>query len=206
MSLRNLMLEDLERGLAIFRAGHEIVPSWRILSPEGDFVIVTRFDPDKPDQRADAGFGSPLDGVEAGDGLRISASARGDTGRMLLATLLKTRQDLGYFAAPDEVHADTAAYLGSQMGLAVPPIAPDEERRTKTLYRYQAAVRAHLSVTAVPHPPRFRALALFRRRPPERVDGLAMPASENLHTTRLPRCKKDRWNFASRPDMQPRPR
>ena len=49
MSLRNLMLEDLERGLAIFRAGHEIVPSWRILSPEGDFVIVTRFDPDKPD-------------------------------------------------------------------------------------------------------------------------------------------------------------
>jgi hypothetical protein len=78
----------------------------------------------------------------------ISASARGDTGRMLLATLLKTRQDLGYFAAPDEVHADTAAYLGSQMGLAVPPIAPDEERRTKTLYRYQAAVRAHLSVTA----------------------------------------------------------
>ena len=51
MSLRNLMLEDLERGLAIFRAGHEVVPSWRILSPEGDFVIVTRFDPDKPDQR-----------------------------------------------------------------------------------------------------------------------------------------------------------
>ena len=35
----------------------------------------------------------------------IRASARGDTGRMLLATLLKTRQDLGCFAAPDEVHA-----------------------------------------------------------------------------------------------------
>jgi hypothetical protein len=51
MSLRDLMLEDLERGLAVFRAGHEIVPSWRILSPEGDFVIVTPFDPDKPDQR-----------------------------------------------------------------------------------------------------------------------------------------------------------
>ncbi|HJX64445.1 MAG TPA: Tn3 family transposase [Polyangia bacterium] len=78
----------------------------------------------------------------------IRASARGDTGRMLLATLLKTRQDLGYFATPDEVHADTASYLGSQMDLAVPPISPDEERRTKTLYRYQAAVREHLSVTA----------------------------------------------------------
>ena len=34
----------------------------------------------------------------------IRASARGDSGRMLLATLLKTRQDLGYFATPDEIH------------------------------------------------------------------------------------------------------
>ena len=56
--------------------------------------------------------------------------------------LLKTREDLGYFAAPDEVHADTAAYLGSQMGLAIPPVSSDEEPRTKTLYRYQAAVVA----------------------------------------------------------------
>jgi hypothetical protein len=35
----------------------------------------------------------------------------------------------------------------------------------------------------VPHPPRFRALALFGRRPPERVDRLGIPASENLHKT-----------------------
>ncbi len=77
----------------------------------------------------------------------IRASARGDAGRMLLAILLKTRQDLGYFAASDEVHADTAAYLESQMGLTIPPVLSDEEPRTKTLYRYQAAVRAHLSVT-----------------------------------------------------------
>jgi TnpA family transposase len=77
----------------------------------------------------------------------IRTSARGDAGRLLLATLLKTRQDLGYFAAPDEVHADTAAHLASQMGLAVPPTWPDEDRRTKTLYRYQGAVRAYLCVT-----------------------------------------------------------
>jgi len=77
----------------------------------------------------------------------IRISARGDTGRMLLATLLKTRQDLGYFVAPDEVHADDVAYLGSQMDLAVPPISSDEQRQTKTLYRYQAAVRAHLTVS-----------------------------------------------------------
>jgi hypothetical protein len=77
----------------------------------------------------------------------IRATARGDTGHMLLATLLKTRQDLGYFVTPGEVHADTAAYLASQMGVAVLPIPPDEPRQTKTLYRYQASVRTHLSVT-----------------------------------------------------------
>src|SRR5258708_37329306 len=36
----------------------------------------------------------------------------------------------------------------------------------------------------VPHFPRFRALALFGRRPPQRVDSLVMPASENLHKSR----------------------
>src|SRR6266436_5411074 len=36
----------------------------------------------------------------------------------------------------------------------------------------------------VPHFPRFRALALFGRRPPQRVDSLVMPASENLHMSR----------------------
>src|SRR3977135_4051748 len=33
----------------------------------------------------------------------------------------------------------------------------------------------------VPTPPRFRALALFRRRPPEHGKGSPLPASENLH-------------------------
>jgi hypothetical protein len=37
---------------------------------------------------------------------------------------------------------------------------------------------------SVPHTPRFPALALFGRRPPERVDDLCIPASENLHTNR----------------------
>jgi hypothetical protein len=31
----------------------------------------------------------------------IRATARGDTGRLVLATQLKTRQDLGCFLAPD---------------------------------------------------------------------------------------------------------
>ena len=33
----------------------------------------------------------------------------------------------------------------------------------------------------MPHFPRFRALALFRRRSPERIQGSSLPASENLH-------------------------
>jgi hypothetical protein len=51
MSLHDLMLADMERGLAIVRDGHEIIPAWRILTPDGDFLILTRFDPDRPDQR-----------------------------------------------------------------------------------------------------------------------------------------------------------
>jgi hypothetical protein len=31
--LRDLMLADLERGLAIARDRHEVVPAWRILAP-----------------------------------------------------------------------------------------------------------------------------------------------------------------------------
>jgi hypothetical protein len=56
-----------------------------------------------------------------------------------------------------------------------------------------ASSQAHLSSwpnphstrgTAAAHIPRFRALALFGRRPLERVDSPAIPASENLHTFR----------------------
>jgi hypothetical protein len=36
----------------------------------------------------------------------------------------------------------------------------------------------------VPNLPRLRALALFGRRPPQRVEGLVMPASKNLHKKR----------------------
>jgi hypothetical protein len=50
-ALRELMLEDLERSLFIVRAGYEVVPAWHILSPEGDFLILARSDPDKPEQR-----------------------------------------------------------------------------------------------------------------------------------------------------------
>lgn len=77
----------------------------------------------------------------------VQATARGDDGRLLLAALLKARQDLGLFPALDELHAGTVAHLAAQLGTAV-PAAPAWARRTKSLYRYQAAVRAYLSVAS----------------------------------------------------------
>ena len=76
----------------------------------------------------------------------IRVSARGEVGRVMLATLLKARQDLGCFPTPDELHADTVAYMASQLGLTA-PMRLDQVDTTKSFYRYQAAVRRHLSVT-----------------------------------------------------------
>jgi len=51
MSLRDLVLTDLMRAIAIVRSGHEAAPAWRILTPDRDFTIVTPFDPDRPQER-----------------------------------------------------------------------------------------------------------------------------------------------------------
>ena len=76
----------------------------------------------------------------------VHASARGNTGRLLLAMLLKSRRDFGYFPVPDTIHADAAEHLAVQLGVAVPEALADEMRRTKSLYRYQAAARSYLGV------------------------------------------------------------
>ncbi len=44
--------------------------------------------------------------------------------------------------------------------------------------------------TAPANVPRFRALALFGRRPPQCVEGFVMPASKNLHNNGLMQCGK----------------
>ena len=72
----------------------------------------------------------------------------GDTGRLVWATLLKARRDLGCFPALEAVNSGILTHLAVQLGLAVVRSSFDELRRTKSLYRYQAAVRLHLSVTA----------------------------------------------------------
>ena len=56
----------------------------------------------------------------------IRATARSDAGRLTLATLLKARQDLGFFPAPLDIHCDTVAHLASQLALAVVPPLLDE--------------------------------------------------------------------------------
>lgn len=77
----------------------------------------------------------------------IRTNARGDSGRLVLALLLKTRRDLGFFAAPVAVHPAIVGHLAAQLGTTAPQAWADEIPRTKSLYRYQAAVRSHLSVT-----------------------------------------------------------
>jgi TnpA family transposase len=76
----------------------------------------------------------------------VRDGARGEAGRLMLATLLKTRQDFGCFSTLDEIHPDTVAYLASQLGVTA-PVWPEDAHRTSSFYRYQAEVRAYLSVT-----------------------------------------------------------
>ena len=51
MSIRDVMLEQLSVARRIVSNGHEVVPAWRIETPHGAWLILTRFDPNKPGQR-----------------------------------------------------------------------------------------------------------------------------------------------------------
>ena len=50
MSMKDLMLEQLEISRRIVTDGHENLPAWRIETPDGAWLILTRFDPAKPGQ------------------------------------------------------------------------------------------------------------------------------------------------------------
>jgi hypothetical protein len=51
MSLVDIMLEQLASARHIVEDGHEVVPAWLINTPEGTYLVLTRFDPDKEGQR-----------------------------------------------------------------------------------------------------------------------------------------------------------
>ena len=80
----------------------------------------------------------------------LRGAARGGAGRLTLATILKTRLDLGVFPALEEVDAGIVAHLARQLGLTAPPPLLPEDSGKRTLYRYRAAVRAHLGVASYP--------------------------------------------------------
>ena len=56
MSLIDLMVEQLAAARHIVEGGAEVIPAWRITTPEGSFLILTRFDHNKEGQRERALF------------------------------------------------------------------------------------------------------------------------------------------------------
>jgi len=72
----------------------------------------------------------------------VRANARGDIGRLLLAVLLKTRQDLGCFPVPSEVHAGIIAHVAARLGLAAPLLPSANVHWPSKLYRPCRNLRA----------------------------------------------------------------
>ena len=51
MSLTAIMLEQLAMARSIVEDGAEVIPAWRITTPDGSYLILTRFHTDKQEQR-----------------------------------------------------------------------------------------------------------------------------------------------------------
>ena len=51
MPLVDIMLDQLVTARRIVEDGAEVVPAWLITTPESSFLVLTRFDTDKPEQR-----------------------------------------------------------------------------------------------------------------------------------------------------------
>jgi hypothetical protein len=56
MSLPDIMLDQLAVARRIVEDGAEVIPAWRITTPEGSFLVLTRFDHNKEGQRERALF------------------------------------------------------------------------------------------------------------------------------------------------------
>ena len=54
MSLATIILDQLAVARRIVEDGEELVPAWRIITPDGTFLILTRFNATKPAQREHA--------------------------------------------------------------------------------------------------------------------------------------------------------
>src|SRR5579859_3140497 len=73
----------------------------------------------------------------------VTTRARGDGPQLALMILLKVFQRLGYFPSPQEIPGTIISHIRAVMQFSdglIPDIVP------KTMYRYHAAIRAHLEV------------------------------------------------------------
>ena len=74
----------------------------------------------------------------------IRQNARNDRGYLVLATMLKTRQQLGYFISLEQVPHQFIAYLSTQLEVSGDSWLIDDKHFKKTLYRYRTACRKFL--------------------------------------------------------------
>ncbi len=93
----------------------------------------------------------------------IQRNARNSRGYLVLATLLKTRQQLGYFIPLEQVPNQIIAYLSTQLEIPGDAWLIDEKHFKKTLYRYRTVCRKRLGSTVFSDDDRERIIACIRQ-------------------------------------------
>lgn len=93
----------------------------------------------------------------------IQRNARNNRGYLVLATLLKTRQQLGYFVPLEQVPNQIIAFIATQLEIPGESWLIDEKHFKKTLYRYRTVCRKRLDSTVFSDGGRDRILACVRK-------------------------------------------
>ncbi len=78
----------------------------------------------------------------------VRRHARNDRGYLVLAVMLKTRQQLGYFVALEKVPGSILDYLAGQLEVSRDAWLVDEAHFAKTIHRYRTACRKWLGSAA----------------------------------------------------------
>jgi len=77
----------------------------------------------------------------------IRHQARNDRGYLVLATILKTRQQLGYFIALEKIPKQIISYIARQLDLSNEAWQIDDDSFDRSLYRYRAACQKRIRST-----------------------------------------------------------
>jgi hypothetical protein len=77
----------------------------------------------------------------------VTTNARRDRGRLILATMLKTRQVLGYFISLNQITPQVIEAIASQLSIQDDAWKIDDDNLKKTLYRYRVICREYLAST-----------------------------------------------------------